>query len=396
MLCMGLGRMVLRISLLIVLFSGIWLLSGCGDSRESQAHRFLLPWLVEEAEDLDGEGAYRLQEVEVRGLRSPHRLKGDRVEVFSQVQGLHSGRMSGRVAEPRLAQNKGLWVPKDGRSSLAVALYAHMDQLVRLDERLSSSRHLRSPRQAAVEIRIQGGRSNQAIYQPRADGIYFSPYSMDGLPLAVNGGVIAHEHFHAHFNELVLKPLLRRHESQSLPQLNKTGSLALQGPADYNWALLRAWNEGLADFWAFVYGQGRPFLQQSLGETNTCRSFALPLIPESLRSQPLISSCNLYLLGSQFTGLLKALAERNEIQWPSANGWEELTHYEAVAALILDRLPLVHERLQASFVEEVWDPAELLYILFEGLEFSRESCFLIKGALNWESLRLRSLGESCS
>ncbi len=388
-------------------------LVGCGDRADSEsAHEFLLPWPVADS----AEGEYRLQRVQVKGLEDPGRLRGSRAEILSQVQGFHSGRMSGRLAEPRLAQKDGLWVPKDDRSSMAVALYAHLDRLVRLDEVLTPSRHLRRPRQAAFELKVQGGRYNQAVYQPKIDAIYFSPYRMEGLSLAVNGGVIAHEHFHAHFNEFIIKPLLTQHRQENLPRLNSSGALALRTPADHNWALLRAWNEGLADFWAYIYGEGSPFLGQSLMGMSACRiggparggQGLQVIIPgkvqprffhprEKLTQEPqtLITSCDLYSLGSRFTRLLQSLAELNAVQRPAAHGGQVLTHYQAMGALILEKLPQVYRSLGPSFAQAEWDPAELLVLFFQDEDLSRESCFLLNQALDWDPERREMLQEVC-
>jgi len=112
--------------------------------------------------------------------------------------------------------------------------------------------------------------------------------------LIVNGGVIGHEYFHAIFNSVVLQPLrasmatelagesaANLHEGVfpggrecGLLKIDETGT-----PPDpkivremYRIRLLRAMNEGLADFWGWIYSGETDFVGRSLSYTKGTRN----------------------------------------------------------------------------------------------------------------------------
>ncbi len=107
------------------------------------------------------------------------------------------------------------------------------------------------------------------------DVIGLLPYTLDGVPFAVNHGIVAHEHFHAHFQKQVINPLQIAegiHVVSALENLfygaldvASAGALnsadgAIEEPKYFNDIVMRGWNEGLADLYAALYtGQANFF-----------------------------------------------------------------------------------------------------------------------------------------
>ncbi len=299
---------------------GILLLAACltltvacdrpvGSANSS--YRFLLPWA-------DTKGQFQLEEVSVTSLESPYLMRGSLAKVFVEA-GIGQNGFRGKEAQVRLARSGALFIPRDPLSSLSVTTYAQMERIFLLDKSLGWDKNLSWPRSVGISIHTvqkSGLReTNNARYFSGVDVILINPYTLADIPLAINPGVLAHEHFHAHFETLVLGPL-RAHFAEALDaDFDETNILSL---------ILRSWNEGLADFYGHVFSGDPEFMSRSLNRPDvqfralnqrplqflspeTFRDQSLKLIREN--QSPVYLS---YLEGSKLARFFYALLEQHE------------------------------------------------------------------------------------
>lgn len=337
----------------ILLFTASSLL-GC-TKNDSAGKKFLLPWP-------DESGQEQLQIIEIQTLNSPYEVSGPAAQVYLQ-SGFSSTGYLGEPARPDLTIVDGVFVPKDVNSSLGLTIYAHMERIWKMDQELGLASTLVWPRNLGFEILLQKQDSvemefNNARYFLDWDLISFLPMSKGTTPLAINPGVIAHEHYHAHFNYRVLRhiPMLTR--LSEIQQFNEQ-------------VILRGWNEGLSDYYGFVYSENGDFLQMSLGEeVGISRDLAVTT-PHIIRSaayhsdlfHSLMSSGKPvgglgYRVGTDIARVLYWLVEGADEAAPIR------THRDMLAFVTknIDRIPAFY--LQ-NYDEGKLEPAALLKLLFQ-------------------------------
>jgi hypothetical protein len=278
-------------SLVVAAFS---VLAGCAKPMGSECggggHRFLLPWP-------DKTGAYSFQEVNIETLNSPYKMSGQAAKIFFESKLTDQG-FQGDVAEPHLTRSGDICVPTDADSVATLSAYAQMERLYRFDQKLGIASQISWPRAVGVQIHLQdnegGLTENNGLYFPESDSMAVVPYTLEGTPLAINHGILAHEHFHAHFQTQVLNAI---NSVLNLPQAGPSWTFAAfamkprvedvdgadtKSVYGLNQFVLRAWNEGLADLYAAI-SQGRPdFFSDSFPSRLSERSVAGPF--ETMRT----------------------------------------------------------------------------------------------------------------
>ncbi len=236
--------------------------------NDQGGQRFLLPWP-------DKSGRHQLQVIEIKSLSSPYELSGPAAQVYLQSAFSSTG-FVGEPAQPDLTLADGVFVPRDVNSSIGLVLYAHMERLLKLDQELGIHNALSWPRSLGFEILLHEKDSvklefNNARYFLDWDLISFLPTSNGNTPLAVNPGVIAHEHYHAHFNLRVLRKLPQHIRQSEIQSFNEG-------------VILRGWNEGFSDYYGFVYSENADFVQMSLGDEEGVRRNLALKTPHVIRS----------------------------------------------------------------------------------------------------------------
>jgi hypothetical protein len=287
---------------------------GCSfvatEHRSEGGHRVLIPW--------SRDGQYKFEAIPLPSLLSVSNLVG-KASMYLLSPSVIDQKLAG--FQPRVRtfrDNDGVYVPTDELSLHLLTLYAHIEKLQDLDAAVGLGQLLPKPRIVGVEVRIpqkhRGQVENNALYSPQLDALLFVPYKGDDLPLTVNAGVIAHEHFHSLFNYLVLKPARAKIRAVKAAQVHageekelravfedipvdakvENGSVgrllpdeATKAPgvvgetendpanigqesvalADweiYHINLLRAMNEGLADVWGWIYSGDNIFVRRSI------------------------------------------------------------------------------------------------------------------------------------
>jgi hypothetical protein len=261
-------------------------LSACANSPQDECGgRVLLLWPT-------ASKTFSFQEIQLSTLISPYELKGSAVEVFVE-NGISDEGFSGSPARPRLTRTSGgVCVPMDTESSVSLAAYAHFERLQKFDQELKVDAQVNWPRKVGVDIHLRspdGGIHNNAHYLSRADATAVIPYSMGGLNLALNPGVLAHEHFHAHFQTQVNRPLNESLEVVTAAEEFFYSVLSLKPTVEdvehhdvnstlgLNKFVLRAWNEGLADLYGAIYSGQSDFFTVSLPNLEQVRDLSAPL-----------------------------------------------------------------------------------------------------------------------
>ena len=288
-------------------------LSACGPSnQELTGVRVQIPWT-------GADGRYSLQVVELKTLRKVSTFEGDaaqvRVDPFNASGDRHLMTPHFRYFKSR----DGVLVPINLESLQMATAYAHMERLMEMDQRVGTYAVLKWPRWIGIlkeqSKTTDGDRiTNNAYYFSPKDMIVLAPYERSDLPMTMNGGIIAHEHFHAIFQSLVLtelkwasKGLLEtgmdlhvedsagpdgssdakgkpKRSSRAAPKAsepkNQDGeAVQKRVPPEelndkVNIVLVRALNEGLADVWGWFYSGNENFIEPSLREITNERTLS--------------------------------------------------------------------------------------------------------------------------
>ncbi|OQW54404.1 MAG: hypothetical protein A4S09_05875 [Proteobacteria bacterium SG_bin7] len=263
---------------------------ACGHKPQSGKINIQIPWP-------DGPG-YKLQFVPV-GFTDLRDLTGPDVEFFekpsitgdevSQQYRLVGASPVGKFS----AISEGNYVPATYESLLLATMYAHIERLNAHLKGLGYGSLISLPRKVGVNPRFrftEGRNTNNAVYIPDLDGIFVYPYEKSGLPLAFNGGVLAHEYFHAIFHHIFYKHLKPKKNTESLfvaPSNHFNIYASANRPSVCNFTpsfrdscgkaedfsneevssvVLGSMNEGLADTWAWIYTDDTDFLIKSFNE----------------------------------------------------------------------------------------------------------------------------------
>jgi hypothetical protein len=362
----------------LALFTIVLLAAGCAKKPKGDM-TFLLPWLTPQ-------GNYELREITIKTLASPYAVRGSAAEVYYQPAFDETG-AKGKIAETHLTKSGNVFVPLDSQSSLALVVYAQFEQLYFYEQDLGISEQLRWPRKVAVDLSIgQGGQDsfNNAHYFTGIDTIGILPFtSSKGVPLAVNQGIVAHEHFHAHFESQVLVPI------QSILGITHVGAIktwSIEPKADVgvlsaeegNDIVLRAWNEGLADLFAALYTGSANFFEQTMPVEAHDRDLSQGLVlfedAKTLkRDAPNMNGYQrigeAYRQGTALSRLLYLLA---------LSGAESPRHFQT---RIANRLHLLPKKYAPLYNREVLDFDRIVPDLLQGFP-------LKKGDSNCEALRL--------
>lgn len=233
---------------------------GCtGGPERKCGNRYLLLWPNAQGTE------YGFQEIEISTLNSPYSVSGPAAKVYFESTFGANG-FQGEPAAPRLTSSDGLCVPEDVDSGTVLSLYAQMERLMDFDTQMGIRGWIPWPRSIGLKTRVSESGNighNNAHYFSESDVTAYVPYTLNGLPLASNHGVVAHEHFHSYFDYLVLR------------KLSSPGSFA-RGPdlsiEDMNGLVLRGWNEGLADLYAALYAGNPHFFAGSLDRSALARN----------------------------------------------------------------------------------------------------------------------------
>lgn len=310
---------------------GLLGLSACSipakEESATQTRQVLIPWWSSDA--------YKWQAVPLTSLKNLTELDGSAAKFFLSPSSNGSS-LAGTQPRIRYFNNKnGVAVMTDEMSQHMVTLYAHMERLQEMDARLGLGEVLRKPRIVGVNVIQSSGGENNALYSPKFDALLFLPYTAKDLPIIVNAGAVAHEHFHSLFQALVGKDIQSKVDTMALvshPEAkNVTNAFGfidedkiigeLEERARYHSFLIRAINEGLADVWGYIYTGDTAFIQKTYSKLSERRldGVAGPMQTlEVVKRQALRATergnedpARAYDLGTNYARILRSTFDKN-------------------------------------------------------------------------------------
>lgn len=277
-----------RITAAILAISGL-AMSACSPradvEQEKGSVRVLLPLN-------NTQGSYSLDIFELNGIEDLQTVAGRFVHFFMSPS-IVNNKLQGSAPKARFLRNTdGAYIPADQMSQELVTVYMHMQRLAALDEELGVGGVNKWPRDIGVAVRVSGGLNNNAFYDGKTDSMLFVPYVDQGLPIPSNGGILAHEHFHSLFYKIAMRESLAQihkrtdfidksaiveeetsaEEKKLLPLIRGQVLSEKEMRLYYHMALLRGLNEGLADYWGWMYTGNPDFIAQSLSSEKDMRS----------------------------------------------------------------------------------------------------------------------------
>ncbi len=381
------------------------------------------------------DGSYKLGFTELVGIEDLNTLAGKFVRFFMSPR-LANGHLDGTAPKTRFVKNSdGVFVPADDSTMQMVTIYAHMQKLAALDTELGAEGVNTWPRDVGVAVRVNGNLRNNAFYEGKTDSVLVVPYVAKNLAIAVNGGILAHEHFHSLFYKIVLdqstiaKGMADTHRKELEEVLGQDLDQTLSGSTTpvtpvgelnkeqlnyyYHIAVTRGLNEGLADFWGWMYTGDPDFIVQSL-PSETKRSMKVSaaeaagilsgearitqkvfdIFEFSLNNnsdfQVLINNYA-YSLGTEYSRSLKRYTDL----YASSHGIESLAARKEVAKIIIKMLPTLKTELSQS-AEKVFTARTFVESFAKHAQMkSAEECNYLQGlVMNAEPL-MSKLGTEC-
>lgn len=375
----------MRFGLLLSLF-----LIGCANSTNKCGDKVLLVWP-------DAAGAYGFQEVHIETLSSPYEVKGPAAEVYYEPSFTSAG-FEGRVAQPQLTNSDGVCVPTDTGSAFSLAAYAVMERLQKFENQIGTASQVSWPRKIGVDFHMQGksiDTENNAHYFGDPDVMAVVPYTRSDLPIALNHGIMAHEHFHAHFHRHVIMPLNISmptvQSGQIFPPVEFEFKVTPESTSalTVNNAILRAWNEGLADFFAGIFTGRANFFTDSLPGAARTRSLDLPLSRLATAGDFEASANDLaahglsleegltpyaYGQGARIARLMYRLAHSGVAQ------------PEMFLSNVMKQLEKLPGRLSSNYGRDILEPDSLMQPLLNGMTLNPEACGYLAATLGKNAL----------
>lgn len=377
----------------------------------------------------DFNGGYRLQFVNLLDLNNLREVSGRFVRFFMSPR-IISNRLNGSAPQGRFIKNvDGNYVPTNDLSQQLVTVYAHMQKLAQLDEEVGASGINHWPRDIGVAVKVVGGMNNNAFYDGQTDAMLFVPYTKADLPIAANGGILAHEHFHSLFYKIVIKNRLPTEQvsihdrtqflnsAQIIDEgINGEGKRIRIGNEDevdtvpnpqadeskvrsyYMTTFVRGLNEGLADFWGWMYSGDPDFIASSLPSEKLNRTLkvegtaTLTLTPmEQIRSAASLYTQYdkvrfgnylvglSYNIGTRYSRLLKRFADISA----ESRGLESLKMRKEVAKWVIKTLPVFRDEFTKTSASGYYAPAKFLENLASVIpDMTDKECNFLADSMN--------------
>jgi hypothetical protein len=253
--------------LMLVLFS------ACSNPVESEKKcpcNIKIPQLQED-------GSYKIEVVQFKTLEDVRKIKSSKIQITMNPRFFTDGSVEDMSPEAQYVINSdNVIVPTRTETAVMFSIYKIMEDLYLFDKKIGADNILSYPLRASLQTKVnrRKGSMNNASYIPLFDRISVLKYEGDKIPVGLNPGVLAHEHFHALFNAIV-KPIsstikVDGYKSKRDNLLDVTAREYtfvtkhhndIDPRVGYNYLVLRALDEGLADFWANLQtGQINPYL----------------------------------------------------------------------------------------------------------------------------------------
>lgn len=398
-----------------LLIIGLIFIAGCTGTRDQGEPTYLLPVL-------DEENHQSLREVRIPTLSDPYHVQGPAATVM--VNPHATPRFEGEPATAKLSRSGSLFIPNDVESGIALSVYSTFENLYFFEHRIFPESLVRWPRQVGIFFEDNPGQhrsleDNNAFYDLTTDQYTILPFvGPSKTPMALNKGILAHEHFHSHFEMAIgqyfpnVTHLIRSdQEFAQVCPIDETG---------YQVVTLRGWTEGLADFYGAIYA-GRPdILSASLDVLSEVQDRKLDnqalLIPThqkiasvfetnklsvrtvcgslqncaggnvTLTFRNKCESYGYYYLGTQIARVLYGMMVRGEFATPQTKDWPKS---EQAARFVLTRLSTIGESIRKAGLAQVEPDDILKYLVNDAPSVSAQTCSDLKNVLGSNDISQR-------
>lgn len=231
----------------------------------------------------------QLSEVTLKKIENLKEVSGGYVK-FYYTPGADQKTLTGGSPQGRFIRtSNGIYVPSDVITQQMFALYYHIQSLTDLNLQISPELQTAEPFQVGLNTRVIGTTStgnNNAFYDGQSNALLIVPYDLNHAPISINAGIIAHEFFHSVFYRVFFNHFLTRQKVLAADQTPGAKTKLL-----FNETYVRGLNEGLADFWGWIYTSNVDFISLSLPEFGQERKITLDANQEGvIQSQDQIES----------------------------------------------------------------------------------------------------------
>lgn len=236
---------------------------------------------------------YSLKVVTLENVYSTTELQGQFAKFFYAPSSTEKGLAGLNPLSFFLKTAANIYIPKNENTAFMATIYYHIQNLKKMSD-LAGFVQEEKPLSIGLATQVvdPSEKANRAFYDGKRDSILIVPYIKSELPIAVNSGILAHEYFHSLFFKTVLNKAQFDNASMTVEELS-------------NRIYLDSLNEGLADFWAWLYTKDPNFLKWSLSEFSEDRRLNVkPEIKEYRNFQG-----SKYENGTQFARLLRSVTD---------------------------------------------------------------------------------------
>ena len=392
------------------------LLLGCNPDHSVKSERgdidvqIPVPAKRDENGNLNGP-TFTFEVVKLLNVFNLNKVRGKFARFYLSPK-IENDRLQGVFPDADFIKNKNnVYTPTNELSAKMSSIYYHIQNMALLDAKLGLGSINKLPRDIGIDVKYKNSKEStgfdkdNVFYEGKYDAIIFAPNENDSIPIAINGGIIAHEHFHSLFHKLVMEKLLKEkiitkeipltthyledileedipqptEESGKVPEIS-----AEQIKSSYNLVLLKGLNEGLADFWGWMYTNDDNFIIHSLPEVAEDRTLKikkedLPSLKIPTQDQ-IVSMIKVfsqnkgsfggrlnfysYDLGTQFARVMKVFAEKRKelksVKLQSAK--------DDMAKAVVKFISNLPKTFKSKAQEKMVEPAELVVQMILGIE----------------------------
>lgn len=262
---------------------------------------------------------YSLKVVTLENVYSTTELQGQFAKFFYAPSSAEKGLAGLNPLSFFLKTAKNIYIPRNENTAFMATIYYHVQNLKKMSD-LAGFVQEEKPLSIGLATQVVDPtmKTNRAFYDGNTDSILIVPYTKSELPIAVNSGILAHEYFHSLFFKTVLQKgltaenkklseslQLHLSEAKNLFEIETVEDASMTVEQLSTRIYLNSLNEGLADFWAWLYTKDSNFLKWSLSEFSEDRR--LNVKPEVREYRNFQGS--IYENGTQFARLLKSIAD---------------------------------------------------------------------------------------
>jgi hypothetical protein len=213
----------------------------------------------------------QLSTVTIKNVSSLKEVSGSYVQFYYTPGSDNGGLVGGAPQAKFIRTGEDVYVPTDSVTQQMFSIYYHIQNLNDFNAEISLELKQTQPFYVGLNTQVSGGgdnSQNNAFFDGDSNALLFVPYNLQHIPISVNSGIIAHEFFHSIFFKHMLKGFNLNQEAliQSAPNTDKFY---------YNQTLVRGMNEGLADYWGWLYTNDTDYISVSLPKFGTARKMEL-------------------------------------------------------------------------------------------------------------------------